>query len=257
TIAFLARPGRNAFGRNIRAFTISANGGEAVCLTSALDRSFGAVHMRPVWAPDGGSLIVAAEDHGDIGLWRAAARSGVGAVPSAEPRRRMVGGGAVLNGCSLSADGRQRTSAASAVAAPAEVFVCGTDGSGERQLTGLNRVWKEATALASPERFQLTRAGLEIDVWVMRPAGFDPGRRYPALLTIHGGPHASYGNGFFDEFQVYAGAGYAVIYANPRGSQGYGEAFAQAVVGDWGGGDYADVMAVVDEALKRFPFIDA
>ena len=163
----------------------------------------------------------------------------------------------MLNGYSVSADGWQLTFAASSVAAPAEVFVCGTDGSGERQITGLNRVWREATSLASPERFQLTRAGLEIDVWVMRPAGFDPGRRYPALLTIHGGPHASYGNGFFDEFQVYAGAGYVVIYANPRGSQGYGEAFAQAVIGDWGGGDYADVMAVLDEALKRFPFIDA
>jgi dipeptidyl aminopeptidase/acylaminoacyl peptidase len=146
--------------------------------------------------------------------------------------------------------------AASAAATPAEVFVSGADGSGERQLTGLNRAWQEATALAAPERFQITRAGLEIDGWVMRPADFVPGRRYPALLSIHGGPHAQYGNGFFDEFQVYAGAGYAVIYANPRGSQGYGEAFAQAVVGDWGGGDYADVMAVLDEALRRSPFID-
>jgi dipeptidyl aminopeptidase/acylaminoacyl peptidase len=92
---------------------------------------------------------------------------------------------------------------------------------------------------------------------VMRPPGFVAGRRYPALLNVHGGPHAQYGHGFFDEFQVYAGAGYVVIYANPRGSQGYGEAFAQAVVGDWGGGDYADVMAVLDEAIARCPLIDA
>jgi len=249
TIAFLARPGRNAFGRNIRAFTIPANGGDAVCLTSALDRSVGAVHVPPVWAPDGRSLIAAAEDHGDVGLWRVAARSG-------ETPRRIVGGERVLNSYSVSADGRQLTFAASSVAAPAEVFVCGSDGSEERQLTGLNRVWREATSLASPERFRLTRAGLEIDGWVMRPADFDSGRRYPALLSIHGGPHAQYGNGFFDEFQVYAGAGYVVIYTNPRGSQGYGEAFAQAVIGDWGGGDYADVMAVLDEAVKRYPFID-
>ncbi len=83
----------------------------------------------------------------------------------------------------------------------------------------------------------------------MRPAGFVAGRRYPTLLNIHGGPHTQYGHNFFDEFQVYAGAGYAVVYTNPRGSQGYGEAFAQAVVGDWGGGDYADVMAALDEAI--------
>jgi dipeptidyl aminopeptidase/acylaminoacyl peptidase len=249
TIAYLARPGRNAFGRNIRTFAIPASGGDAVCLTSALDRSCGALHVPPVWVPDGGSVLVATEDRGDVGLWRVAARSG-------EAPRRIVVGERVLNGYSVCADGRQLAFAASSAAAPAEVFVCGADGCGERQLTALNRAWKEATALASPERFRLTRAGLEIDGWVMRPAGFEPGRRYPALLCVHGGPHAQYGNGFFDEVQVYAGAGYAVIYANPRGSQGYGETFAQAVVGDWGGGDYADVMAVLDEALKRYPFID-
>jgi dipeptidyl aminopeptidase/acylaminoacyl peptidase len=90
----------------------------------------------------------------------------------------------------------------------------------------------------------------------MRPAGFAPGRRYPALLNVHGGPASQYGHGFFDEFQVYAGAGYAVVYVNPRGSQGYGEAFARAVVGDWGGGDYTDIMAGLDEALRRYDFID-
>ena len=146
--------------------------------------------------------------------------------------------------------------AASSPVAPAEVFVCRADGHEERQLTQLNKAWTDEVALSSPERFRFTRAGLEIDCWVMRPAGFVPGRRYPTLLCIHGGPHAQYGHVFFDEFQVYAGAGYAVIFANPRGGQGYGEAFAEAVVGDWGGGDYADVMAAVDEALRRHPFID-
>ena len=134
--------------------------------------------------------------------------------------------------------------------------MCRLDGSDERRLTGLNRGWTDAVALSAPERFRFTRAGFELDVWVMRPAGFVAGRRYPTLLNIHGGPHAQYGHNFFDEFQVYAGAGYAVVYTNPRGSQGYGESFAQAVVGDWGGGDYADVMAALDEALARHPFID-
>ena len=84
----------------------------------------------------------------------------------------------------------------------------------------------------------------------MKPLGFEPGRRYPLLLNVHGGPHAQYGYPFFDEFQVQAGAGYGVLYANPRGSQGYGEAFTSAVVGDWGGGDAADVEAALDEALS-------
>ncbi len=249
TIAYLARPGRNAYGRNIRVFTIPSSGGDAVCLTSALDRSCGALHVRPLWSPDGGSVIVAVEDRGDAGLWRVATRSG-------KAPTRVVGGDRALNGFSASADGRLLAFAASHPVAPAEVFVCRADGGDERQLTLINRAWAETVTLSAPERFRFTRAGFEVDTWVMRPAGFVAGQRYPTLLSIHGGPHAQYGHNFFDEFQVYAGAGYAVIYTNPRGSQGYGEAFTQAVVGDWGGGDYADVMAALDEALGRHAFID-
>ena len=248
-IAFLARAELNAYGRNVQLFTVPADGGQATCVTSALDRSCGALHVRPSWSPDGRSLTVAAEDRGDIGLWR------VAATGSAAPQR-IVGGERVLNGFSASADGRTLAFAASRTVAPAEVFVCGADGGDERRLTDLNRAWVESVALSAPERFRFTRAGFELDVWVVRPAGFVAGQRYPTLLNIHGGPHAQYGHNFFDEFQVYAGAGYAVVYTNPRGSQGYGEAFTQAVVGDWGGGDYADVMAALDEALARYPFID-
>jgi acylaminoacyl-peptidase len=111
-------------------------------------------------------------------------------------------------------------------------------------------------ALSQPERFRYGCAGVAVDGWVMRPAGLTAGRRAPVLLNIHGGPHAQYGVGFFDEFQVYAGAGYAVVFVNPRGSRGYGEKFAEAVVGDWGGVDVDDVMAGLDEALRRFDFLD-
>ena len=249
TIAFLARAGLNAYGRNVQLFTVPSDGGQAVCLTSALDRSCGPLHVRPLWSPDGRSITVAAEDRGDVGLWRVASAGGSAPVC-------VVGGERALNGFSASADGRLVAFAASGPVAPAEVFVCRADGSDERRLTELNRGWTDSVALSAPERFRFTSAGLELDVWVMRPAGFVAGQRYPTLLSIHGGPHAQYGHNFFDEFQVYAGAGYAVVYTNPRGSLGYGEAFAQAVVGDWGGGDYADVMAALDEALARHPFID-
>jgi dipeptidyl aminopeptidase/acylaminoacyl peptidase len=249
SIAFLARAGLNTYGRNVQLFTVLSDGGQVTCLSSGLDRSCGALHVRPLWSPDGRSITVAAEDRGDIGLWRMAATAGA-------PPQRIVGGERALNGFSASADGRTLAFASSRPVAPAEVFVCGADGGDERRLTDLNRAWTESVALSAPERFRFARAGFELDVWVMRPASDVSGQRYPTLLCIHGGPHAQYGHNFFDEFQVYAGAGYAVVYTNPRGSQGYGEAFAQAVVGDWGGGDYADVMAALDEALARYPFID-
>ena len=250
SIAYLARPAKNAYGRNVRLYSVPSDGAAgATCLTSALDRSCGALHVRPLWSPDGRSIVVAAEDHGDVGLWRAAA-SGT------EAPARIVGAVRSINGFSASADGRLLAFAASSPTAPAEIFTCRADGGDERRLSELNRAWTDSVALSAPERFRFTRAGFELDVWVMRPAGFVAGQRYPTLVNIHGGPHAQYGHNFFDEFQVYAGAGYAVVYANPRGSQGYGEAFTQAVVGDWGGGDYADVMGALDEAMARYPFID-
>jgi dipeptidyl aminopeptidase/acylaminoacyl peptidase len=90
----------------------------------------------------------------------------------------------------------------------------------------------------------------------MKPFGARKGERYPTLLNIHGGPHTQYGYTFFDEFQVYAGAGYGVVFTNPRGSQGCGESFTRAVVRDWGGVDYADVMAGLDAALAACDWID-
>ena len=101
-----------------------------------------------------------------------------------------------------------------------------------------------------------------MEAWIARPAGFEEGKTYPALLNIHGGPFTQYGNGFFDETQVYAGGGYAVIYANPRGSSGYAEDWGRAIMGPgdlgpgWGSVDYEDLMAVVDTALERYDFID-
>ena len=96
----------------------------------------------------------------------------------------------------------------------------------------------------------------------MRPPDFQAGRCYPVLLTIHGGPYTQYGNGFFDEVQVYARGGYVVLFSNPRGSSGYGEEWGRAIRGPgdggsgWGSVDYDDLMAVVDEALRRFDFCD-
>jgi dipeptidyl aminopeptidase/acylaminoacyl peptidase len=87
---------------------------------------------------------------------------------------------------------------------------------GDQQLTSFGAAFTEARELVAPERFTATSAdGSEVEAWIMRPAGLEPGRRYPVLLNIHGGPFAQYGNKFFDEFHVYAGAGYAVVYPNP------------------------------------------
>ncbi len=135
---------------------------------------------------------------------------------------------------------------------------------GERQLTELGKDFAAGRALVTPERFTaISKDGSEVEAWIARPAGFEAGKSYPTLLNIHGGPFTQYGNGFFDETQVYAGGGYAVIYANPRGSSGYSEEWGRAIMGPgeelgpgWGSVDYEDLTAVVDTALERFDFVD-
>jgi dipeptidyl aminopeptidase/acylaminoacyl peptidase len=137
-------------------------------------------------------------------------------------------------------------------------------GSEGKRLTHVGLAFGEGRELSEPERFTARAAdGYEVDAWLVRPSGFEPGRRYPTLLTIHGGPFSQYGTGFFDEVQVYAGGGYAVLFSNPRGGSGYSEAHGRAIRGPmndagpgWGSVDYDDLMGVVDTALERFDFID-
>ncbi len=134
---------------------------------------------------------------------------------------------------------------------------------GGRRLTRVGAPFTAGRELVAPERFIATSAdGPQVEAWVMRPAGFEPDRAYPALLSIHGGPFTQYETAFFDEFQVYCGAGYAVVFCNPRGSSGYSEEWGRAIRGPgelgpgWGSVDFEDCMAVIDEAVSRFEFID-
>src|SRR5262249_44109474 len=243
SLAYVGRRTRNDFGGNMRVFTVLIDGGAPSCLTSSFDRSCAPLPMRPLWSPDARFITFAAEDRGALSLYRVAVSEG--AVPEL-----IVGGDRVVTGFSGARDGSLAFAATDPVT-PAEIFVSRSDGSAERRLTDLNAAWRAEVALSRPERIRFTRDGFEVDAWVMKPSGPSSGAKRPGLLNIHGGPHAQYGWGFFDEFQVYAGAGYVVVYANPRGSQGYGEAFTRAVIRDWGGGDFADVMAALDEAIMR------
>lgn len=90
-----------------------------------------------------------------------------------------------------------------------------------------------------------------MDGWVLKPPDFDPTKKYPLILEIHGGPNTQYGYGFFHEMQMLAASGYVVLYTNPRGSSGYGHEFAVAVRGEWGVKDSLDIMAGVDALLQK------
>lgn len=126
-----------------------------------------------------------------------------------------------------------------------------------RRLTYANDSLLSEVWLSQPEEFETASTdGTRIHGWIMRPVGFRENAMYPALLQIHGGPHSSYGFAFSHEFQYLVSQGYGLFYANPRGSIGYGQKFAAGTHHDWGGGDFNDLMAVVDEVTMN-PWIDS
>ena len=139
-----------------------------------------------------------------------------------------------------------------------DLYAAALDGSGERQLTHLNEALWAGLDLASVERMPYRSSdGWNIDGFLVKPVGWQPGRKYPMVLSIHGGPAGQYGVDWYHEFQVYAAKGWAVFFCNPRGSTGYGQEFERGIVNNWGGMDYQDVMTGVDTALKQNPWIDA
>jgi len=127
----------------------------------------------------------------------------------------------------------------------------------EIRLTHANDGIYDRCAVSTPQPLEVDTGGpLPVQGWVLPPVAYVPGKKYPAILTIHGGPRLSYGSVFFHEMQVLAGAGYFVLFCNPRGSEGRGNDFAD-IRGRFGTIDYQDIMAFLDGALARWPDIDS
>lgn len=249
-IAYLFYPGIFDDPRHTQIAVIEVGTGERRILTESLDRNCAPypAAREPVWIGD--DVLFAVEDHGEQHLYRVAA-NGLG-----KPELAVGGDGMVVGWDAASGTIAHSLTTASSLP---ELYA------GERKLTEVGTEFARSRQLVAPERFTATSEdGTEVEAWIVRPVGLQAGRRYPLLLTIHGGPFTQYGSGFFDEFQVYASAGYAVLFCNPRGSSGYSEEWGRAIRGPaegvgpgWGTRDYEDVMAVADEAVRRFDFVDA
>jgi dipeptidyl aminopeptidase/acylaminoacyl peptidase len=125
------------------------------------------------------------------------------------------------------------------------------------RVTNHNEAFRRGSSPIEPQEFRFKSFdGTETQAWLIKPAAWREDRKYPLILSIHGGPHGMYGYAFNANFQVFAARGYAVLYLNPRGSNGYGQRFSDGTITDWGGGDYRDLMTGLDEALRKFSWID-
>ena len=138
---------------------------------------------------------------------------------------------------------------------PGELTAISVANGRAKRLTDVSAGYLRDRHTAKTERFTFRRGGLAIECWLTFPPDFNPSRRYPLVLEIHGGPNGFYGNGWYPTHQLLAAAGYLVLWTNPRGSSTYGYDFVSRVFEDWGGEDYLDLMAAVDHVLRR-PYVD-
>jgi dipeptidyl aminopeptidase/acylaminoacyl peptidase len=256
-VAFLGTDNPLIEPQNAKVGVIDLASGEQRWITSpeSLDRTCmpfpGA--LPPLWDGDD-RVSFGVEDRGRVHLYSAP-------VDGSGAPEIIVGGDRVLTGWSR--QGTTTAFTATTLDRPAELFVV-VDGN-EARLTSVSDAFVAAVPPARAEKFTAPSTdGVEVDAWVVLPPDLDPGRHYPALLNIHGGPFSQYGDRFFDEAQLQARAGFVVIMSNPRGSSGREERWGRAIAGPkgadpgtgWGSVDVDDVMAVVDEAVRRYPFID-
>ncbi len=218
--------------------------GEPEVLTENWNRSPGGI----VWSPDGHTLLATAQHIGNVALWAVDVRAGRvgllindGHVRSPQfARDRIVFGRDHLR-------------------SPVELYSARADGSDLRRITNVNAERLSQVKLGEPEQFSFPGWNDEtVYGWVVKPADFDPSGSYPVAFLIHGGPQGSFDNDFHYRWnpQIYAAAGFAAVMIDFHGSTGYGQAFTDAISGDYGGKPLEDLQKGLAAALERYPWMD-
>jgi acylaminoacyl-peptidase len=236
-------------------------GGEARNLCASLDRpagdstladlrAFGGGWTGPVWSPDSRSVYFLISDRGMVHVYEAALDDGA-------PVNRTPGFRGEIASLSFDAKGRRVTMVASDPSHPGDIYFAFVDPAPLelRPLTAVNRELLAELELAVPQEVIAPSSEGDVHGWLLHPPALPAGERAPLILYIHGGPHTQYGWVMVHELQLLAARGFAVLYTNPRGSRGYGQAHTAAIEGDWGAADYRDLMAAVDHAVT-LPGID-
>jgi dipeptidyl aminopeptidase/acylaminoacyl peptidase len=217
--------------------------------TRAVAPSFDRSVDELVWAPDGASIYLTAEDTGRKPIFQMQVASGqvkkvIADHYNSSPQVLASGGIAFLN------DSLER---------PAEVYRAESSGENVTALTQINRERVALAAMSKPEDFWFPGAqGDKVHGWLLKPVTFTDGQKYPLAFLIHGGPQGAWEDHFHYRWnpQIFAGAGYVTISINFHGSTGFGQSFCDAIRGDWGGKPYEDLMKGLDYALAQWSFID-
>ncbi|GAB4542563.1 MAG: S9 family peptidase [Haliangiales bacterium] len=244
TLAYTAMERAGFEADRFRVVTRSWPDGAAQVLTQPWDRSVSEL----TFSPDGARLLVTAWDLGRLSLFAVDAKSG-----AVSP---LVTGGAISSPAQA---GDRLVFLQNNLSAPNELWTASADGSGAEPLSHHNDALLAQAKRGDAEQFSFAGAGGDtVYAWVVKPVDFDPQVRYPVAFLIHGGPQGSFGDRFHHRWnpQAYAGAGYAVVMVDFHGSVGYGQAFTDAIRGDWGGKPLIDLQKGLAAALQKYPWMN-
>ncbi|MCZ6835608.1 MAG: S9 family peptidase [Planctomycetota bacterium] len=219
----------------------------AVSLSDTADVAFGPTFQ---WRPDSRRILVKLGWHGQVHI--------ASIKPSGGPIDFLTKGRIDYDMGNISADSKHIALTSSTTTSLSETMVgtLSNDSIETWQITNFNGpLFKQRTLSRPSTAWVKTNENSKVHVWTMLPPNFSPRKKYPAVLQIHGGPHAQYGEGFFHEFQTLASAGYIVFFSNPRGSKGYGRDHTAHLKWKWGINDWPDFQAVI-EHMKNHPNVD-
>ena len=220
---------------------IPVNGSEKDIVNIPFDRNVG----NAVWSKDDQAIYFTAQSNGGAPLYKL------------DIKTKQIKQLTDLNSGILSFDlaNDKLVYVKTEVANPNELYIADVNAVNAKRLTSFNDGWVKQKQISIPEKHSFTNSiGLTVEYWVMKPLGFEPGKKYPLLLEIHGGPAAMWGPGelsMWHEYQYFCSKGYGVVYANPRGSGGYGEKFLRGNIKDWGAGPSSDVLTALDKTVAE------
>jgi dipeptidyl aminopeptidase/acylaminoacyl peptidase len=238
-IAFRGFPAKRVSYQASDVYVVNLDGSGFAKATGSLDRDPSGI----IWAPDGNGLYFTVADKGTTNVYF----SSLGGEP-----RRITNGTHMLSLASVARSGLVGAGVRSAPKDPPDIQRIDLRQGTYTQLTRVNEDVLTNVRLGDLEELWVTSTGnTKVHGWIVKPPNFQPGRKYPLLFEIHGGPHGMYNVGFDAEYQNFAANGYLVLYTNPRGSTSYGSAFGNAIENNYPGPDYDDLMAAVDTVVRR------
>ena len=245
-IAYRAQRRANYEGDRWELMLYDRSNGALRSLTAKFDFPVG----TPIWSPDSKALFFDADSGGNSPIY---------AITLKEMKIRKVVPEKSNTSLSVSPDGKTLYFLQVSAIRPAEIYSVRTDGKLLHKLSGVNDSVFAALVVPAPRVIWYPGAeGVRVQSWLFTPPGFDPQKKYPLIMLVHGGPQGSWGNSWSYRWNppLWAAQGYVVVAPNPRGSTGFGQRFTDDINGDWGGKVYTDLLAVLD-SVCHLAYVDS